>query len=289
MIDRSSIRLCLSVLLVGSLQPSGPSWCGGLAHMETPNADSRQSARLRPPSNPSPGQEWRAGTGLIFVWIPPGSFDMGSKLGEQRCADELPQRRVHFASGFWMGKYEVTQAQWLSVMEDNQSFWRGADLPVERVSWDDAKGFVRRLSERTGAIYRLPSEAEWEYACRAGSTTAYYWGKEMNGAYCWWAWNSSNRTHPVGKTKPNRWGLYDMLGNVHEWCEDAWHTSYNGAPIDGSAWITGGDPGIRVIRGGCWRSDELYLRSAERFGGGKEVGDYQDGFRCVLAPERSQK
>ena len=145
------------------------------------------------------------------------------------------------------------------------SRFKGRTLPVEQVSWSDAQEFVKKLSDNTGKNYRLPSEAEWEYAARAGSQTAYSFGDNVGelGRYGWFNNNSNNTTHPVGEKLPNAFGLHDMHGNVWEWTEDCWNENYSNAPTDGSAW-TAGNCSLRVVRGGSWYIDPQYLRSAGR-------------------------
>jgi formylglycine-generating enzyme required for sulfatase activity len=210
--------------------------------------------------------------GMEFVLIPAGEFDMGSPSDEEgRCTDEGPVHHVNIGKAFYMTKYEVTQKQWREIMGDNPSIFKGDDdLPVETVSWDDVQEFIKKLNEKEGTDkYRLPSEAEWEYACRAGTTTRYSFGDDESnlGDYAWYYENSDYETHPVGQKKPNSWGLYDMHGNVWEWVEDCWHSDYNGAPTDGSAWILACkyDGAFRVIRGGSWSSYARFCRSAGRY------------------------
>ncbi|MBA2732129.1 MAG: SUMF1/EgtB/PvdO family nonheme iron enzyme [Acidobacteria bacterium] len=210
-------------------------------------------------SNDSRRQSVTNGIGMEFVYVPAGSFMMGSENGE---AYEKPVHQVTIREGFYMGKYEVTQAQWQQVMGNNPSNFKGDNLPVETVSWDDAQEFIRKLNaQNDGYRYRLPSEAEWEYACRAGTTGDYAGEVDAMG---WYAKNSGKKTHPVGQKQANSFGLYDLHGNVLEWCEDWYHDSYNGAPTDGSAWISGGDQQSRVLRGGSWLFDSPFLRSAVR-------------------------
>jgi len=158
-----------------------------------------------------------------------------------------------------MAKYPVTQALWLAVMEENPAYFQGEKRPVENVSWDDAQAFIQKLNERTGEKYRLPTEAEWEFAARGGiygqrdaSSMTKFAGSNKLKEVGWYDENSHDETKPVGLKFPNELGLYDMSGNVWEWCEDAWHGSYEGAPEDSSAWITGGDQSLRVVRGGSW-------------------------------------
>jgi formylglycine-generating enzyme required for sulfatase activity len=201
------------------------------------------------------------GVKLEMIYIPGGEFTMGSNF-----LDESPPHPVKI-SPFFIGKYQITQAQWKAVMGKNPSHFNGDDLPVENALWNDVAQFCEAASKRSGKTYRLPTEAEWEYACRAGSTTKYCFGDDevSLGDYAWYRENSGDTTHPVGQRKPNAWGLYDMHGNVWECCEDVWHRGYNGAPTDGSAWLSGGDssvsgsdrlsggnPSIRVLRGGSY-------------------------------------
>ncbi len=214
-----------------------------------------------------------------MVRIPGGTFLMGSKAdpfaSSQPNADEQPQHQVS-VKAFAMGKYEVTQEQWYAVMGNLPSSFKGRTLPVEQVTWNDAQEFVRRLGAKTGKTYRLPSEAEWEYAARAGSRTEWSFGDNENelGRYAWFNANSGSTTHPVGEKLPNAFGLHDMHGNVWEWTEDCWNENYNGAPSDGSVW-SAGDCSRRVLRGGSWNFDPQVLRSAIRSGG--PASDRGDG------------
>lgn len=230
-----------------------------------------------------------------MVVIPEGSFLMGSppdpeqdpfsnakpvKIGEN---DERPQHSVNIQT-FAIGKYEITQEQWYAVMGNNPSSNKGRTLPVENVSWDDAQLFVQKLSQKTGKKYRLPSEAEWEYAARGGSTTAYPWGNSDAELHVY-AWFSAiaNGTNPVGLKNPNQFGLYDMIGNVWEWTQDCWNRNYEGAPTDGSAW-TGGDCSRRVLRGGSWYGVPQDLRTADRIGFTAASRYDDDGFRVARTP-----
>jgi formylglycine-generating enzyme required for sulfatase activity len=195
-----------------------------------------------------------------LVVIPAGTFTMGSnESGEQK-----PLHTVDVHS-FAMGKTEVTQNQWQAVMGYNPSRFKecGAACPVEQVSWNDAQSFAQKLSQMTGKIYRLPSEAEWEHACRAGSNQEYCGGDDVN-AVGWYVGNRSSMTHAVAGKQVNAFGLYDMSGNVWEWVQDVWNSNYNGAPTDGSAWIDGSDRAMRVQRGGSWFNLPGFLRSANR-------------------------
>ena len=194
-------------------------------------------------------------TGLEFVLLPGGSFKMGSSDGE---SNEKPVRQVR-VDGFLLSKTEVTQAVWEKIMGNNPcEYDKGANRPVQNVSWEDCKQFCER------AGLRLPTEAEWEYACRAGTETKYYWGNEMDGRYVWYSSNSSNETHPVGEKQPNAFGLYDMSGNVWEWCRD-WYASdyYSKGENDNPPGPSTGS--IRVVRGGSYTDVATSCRSAYRF------------------------
>jgi formylglycine-generating enzyme required for sulfatase activity len=214
----------------------------------------------------------RTVSGITFVYIPGGSFMMGATE---------PGERPHKVTlnGFWMSKYEVTQAQYEAVMGNNRSKFRGADRPVDSVSWNEAMAFCEKFA---GSGVRLPTEAEWEYACRAGTSTRYYWGDTMNGDYCWYEGNSGRETRPVGGKKPNAWGLYDMSGNVREWCLD-WYDGkyYESSPEKNPTGPQRGED--RVLRGGDWSNGDSFMGSAYRFGFDPKNGfNYYCGFRCVL-------
>jgi formylglycine-generating enzyme required for sulfatase activity len=200
--------------------------------------------------------------GMEFVLIRAGEFDMGSTLN-----DESPVHRVNISSVFYMGKYEVKEKQWRDVMGSSPSYFKGDNLPVEQVSWNDIQDFIKKLNDKEGGDkYRLPTEAEWEYPARAGRTARYSFGDDESiiRDYSWYDVNSGSKTHEVGQKKPNSWGLYDMHGNVWEWVQDIYHDSYSGAPIDGSAWEGSGSK--RVVRGCSWVSNAEGCRSAIRFG-----------------------
>ena len=223
------------------------------------------------------------GVTLEMVSLPAGKFLMGSSESDS----EKPPHQVKVNS-FAIGKYPITQAQYQAVMGNNPShFKNNPQNPVEQVSWDDAQAFCQKLSQITGKTYRLPTEAEWEYACRAGTTTRYYFGDDANqlGDYAWGGENSNGTTHPVGQKKPNGWGLYDMSGNVWEWCEDDWHDSYAGAPDDGTAWIDNDNcsQSEKCLRGGSWFSNPINCRSANRFRDNPDLHGSNIGFRvaCV--------
>jgi formylglycine-generating enzyme required for sulfatase activity len=210
-----------------------------------------------------------------MVVIPAGSFQMGSNED----GDEKPIHSITLKS-FALGKYEVTQGQWKSVMYSNPSNFSscGDNCPVEKVSWDDIQQYIQKLNQKTGQRYRLPSEAEWEYAARAGTKTQYAWGdgvgkNNANCDGCGSQWDNKSSA-PVGQFKPNAFGLHDMHGNVREWVQDYYHDNYSGAPSDGSAWETGGEQNYRVLRGGSWVNIPAFLRSANR---GRSTPDYRSG------------
>ena len=210
-----------------------------------------------------------------MVVIPAGRFRMGCLSDDGDCrSSEKPVREVVIAS-FALSKHEVTFAQWDACVSGggcggyrpSDRGWGRADRPVMNVSWEDAQSYVSWLSRDTGEAYRLPTEAEWEYAARAGTTTKYSWGNEIgenraNCEGCASRWDASE-TAPVGSFPPNAWGLHDMHGNVYEWVQDCWNGSYAGAPVDGSAWLSGTCSG-RVVRGGSWDYDPRNLRAASR-------------------------
>ena len=231
-----------------------------------------------------------------MVVVPPGSFTMGSPASEEgRYSNEGPQL-MRLTSGFAIGVYEVTFVEWDACMRaggcggyspDDEGRGRGR-RPVMSVSWEDAQAYARWLSGETGERYRLPSETEWEYAARAGTRTAWYWG-ESDAGQCRYAngrdefvscSDGYDYTAPVGSFAPNAFGLYDVLGNVEEWTEDCWNESYSGAPTDGSAWQAG-DCSRRVKRGGTWYLTPALLRSAVRSGFGADSRRLYTGFRVA--------
>ncbi|MDE5113317.1 MAG: formylglycine-generating enzyme family protein, partial [Trichodesmium sp. St15_bin1_1] len=210
---------------------------------------------------------------------------------------EGPQHYVNVPE-FLMGKYTVTQAQWQAVMGNNPSYFKGKNRPVEMVSWNDATKFCKKLSKKMGRDYRLPSEAEWEYACRAGTTTPFYFGETITGELANYRASKTyaheqkgeyrEQTTPVGQFPPNAFGLYDMHGNVWEFCQDVWHNNYDGAPVDGSAWVNGGDSRLRVYRGGSWIVYSSRCRSALRyFHNPNEAYNGLIGVRLVSVPPRT--
>jgi len=227
----------------------------------TPEGDRRQEITI-----------YKNSLGMALVKIPAGEFTAGSISGHH---DEEPVHQVRIATSFYMGAHEVTQAQWAAVMGKNPSEFRDEKNPVERVSWHDAVEFCERLTQAEGHTYRLPSEAEWEYACRAGTRTRYYHGDEERGLgeCAWHAGNAKKRPHPVAGKKPNAWGLYDMSGNVWEWCR----SPYGPYPFPSLA----GDA-LRVLRGGSWLNSPGNCRSAVRYRAQPDYRSGNLGFRVVV-------
>jgi formylglycine-generating enzyme required for sulfatase activity len=256
----------------------------------TPTAASQ--TQIRPmvapqkPAGPIPGQPWISPSSIEFVYIRPGTFMMGSPEAETGRNNDERQHRVTLTKGFWLGKYEVTQAQWEAVMGSNPSQFKGADLPVEHVSWNDCQAFIRKLCEKEGmlpGVYRLPTEAEWEFACRAGTTGPYAgnldsmaWygnnsgatrldvkslGDAEQNAYKQKIMDNRGTTHVVGAKSPNAWGLFDMHGNVWEWCLD-WYGDYPTGIVTDPAGPGSGSR--RVFRGSSWSLDAGRCRSAWR-------------------------
>ncbi len=238
-----------------------------------------------------------SGIKLEMVHIPGGSFLMGSPENEEgRNKNESPQHQVTLQP-FYMSKYPITQEQYLVIMGKNPSRFKGKKLftkdsqggkrPVETVTWLDATEFCQKLSIKTGKAYILPSESQWEYACRAGTTTPFYFGSSITPSLVNY---SSQSTCDVGSFPPDAFGLYDMHGNVWEWCQDVWHDNYNGAPTNGSPWETqekgkGFFKSIfsrgRVLRGGCWFNNSRNSRSASRINISADNFSSYGGFRIV--------
>lgn len=217
---------------------------------------------------------------MEFVYVQGGTFMMGSPVTETDRREDEVQHEVTVYS-FWMGKYEVTQKQFSLVMGVNPSSFKGENLPVEKVKLESATGFCKKFSGLHDVKARLPYEAEWEYACRAGTATKYYWGDSVDGAYCWYPMNSDERTHPVGVKKPNTWGLYDMSGNIYEWCMDGYEPDYY---KDGSTFNPADYLEIHSLRGGSWNFGSAYMRSAARGKLPPSMTNYNTGFRIVLEP-----
>ena len=231
-------------------------------------------------------ETWTNSLGMEFVPIPAGTFWMGSDDDDSDAlVDEKPRHEVEILRSFFLGKYPVTQAQWESVMGSNPSKFKGADLPVEMVSWDDVQEFIRKLNAQEGHDrYRLPTEAEWEYACRAGSETAYYFGddKDQLEDYAWYWDSSGEETRPVGQKKPNAWGLYDMHGNVFEWVRD-WYGDYIEDFVRDPEGPRAGE--YRVLRGGSWFVYTRFCRSASRSFSKPDTREVNYGFRLALSLE----
>ncbi|WP_370575246.1 formylglycine-generating enzyme family protein [Methanomethylovorans sp.] len=209
--------------------------------------------------------------GMDLIPIPAGEFYMGSLSDENNWyRNERPLHKVSMVNGFFLGRYQVTQKQWTDIMGVNPSRIPGDDRPVDRISWSEAQEFIRRLNEKeaTGK-YRLPTEAEWEYACRAGTDSRYSFGDEGSelSDYGWYSENESTGAYPVGRKKPNPWGLYDMHGNLWEWVQDRYHDNYEGAPADGSAWGEAASNAkvLYVLKGGSWITSAVGCRSASRY------------------------
>ena len=241
-------------------------------------------------SSPVFGQQLKItnSVGMKMVLIHPGSFTMGSPMNEVgRLANEM-QHEVTISKSYYLGVYEVTQGQYENVMGKNPSRFKGSQLPVESVNWHDTVSFCKHLSElpeekAAGRAYRLPTEAEWEYACRATSTTSYCFGgtAESHGEFAWFGENSERKTHPVSEKKANRWGLYDMHGNVFEWCQD-WGADYlTGAATDPQG-PSGGSR--RVGRGGSWNDVAASCRAAYRYSNDPTFRSINFGFRLALSP-----
>jgi formylglycine-generating enzyme required for sulfatase activity len=213
--------------------------------------------------------EWLGpASGIEFVFVPGGTFEMGDVFDDDDGFDD--EKPVHTVTvpGFYIGKYPVTQGQFAAVMGENPSYFKkGNEYPVESVSWEHAKAFVMTLNEKTGGEigFRLPSEAEWEYAARSGGKKERYAGGDDIDKLAWYKDNSEWTTHPVGEKEPNGLGIYDMSGNVWEWVEDDYQGDYTGAPTDGSAWVDSPGRGSnRVLRGGSWNSQARFCRTSYR-------------------------
>jgi Uncharacterized conserved protein len=308
------------------LEAAGKTESAGASKAEGTGGASNNAGSAKPSAKP--GAVVRNQMGMELAYIPAGSFMMGSSEAEVQAAYqdvrryfdsmqlksfdiEQPQHRVEISQPFYIGRYEVTQAQWKQVMGSNPSEVKdvskdqpfpvrvtrtprkGCDnCPVDNISWNDAQEFIRNLNARNdGYTYRLPTEAEWEYACRAETTTAFSSGDSLlpsqanfNGNYPFGGAPKGvylAKTIPVGSYQPNGFGLYDMHGNVWEWCEDIWHEDYNGAPPDGSAWLNGGDSNKRVLRGGSWNDIASSCRSAYRLSYFQKYGGITIGLRVV--------
>ena len=221
-----------------------------------------------------------------LVVVPSGEFDMGSN----ESPSESPPHRVAIPQPFAIGRREVTFAQWdLCVKAGSCKYtpsdhgWGRGERPVIDVAWDDVKDYIGWLSQKAGRAYRLPSEAEWEYAARAGAASAYWWGKDVGSGHAKCAdcgGDPAPQTVPTGSFRPNPFGLFDTAGNAAEWVQDCWNPSYRGAPHDGSAW-TSGDCALHVLRGGSFANKASAVRSAARFRYDVDVRYYANGFRIA--------
>ena len=271
--SRRVVLLLLLLLLLGA----GAAWKAGIFGGGTAAKEDREASKPaqpegtaapapppeRPEETPSLAPtltvEIADGVVMEFVLAPAGSFRMGSEAGD---ADEKPVVDVTLAA-FYVGRHEVTQAQWAALMPDNPSAHKDPRNPVESVTWDECVAFLATARAPEGWRFALPSEAQWEYACRAGTTTAYHFGDDPAAlsAHGWHKGNADGRPHAVGTGRPNAWGLYDVHGNVWEWCADGWHDSHRGAPGDGS--VRAGGRG-RVLRGGSWVHPPEEARAASR-------------------------
>jgi len=284
-----SAAVCLVVVVVCGCdrgQPTPP-----VASNPTPVATPVATPDPTPVATPNPTPvedmelpESATSIGMEFKLIPAGTFTMGDASGLN---NETPHE-VTLTKPFKMGVHEVTQDQYEQVMGVNPSEYKGADNPVETVSWEDAVEFCRKLSElpaekEAGNVYRLPTEAEWEYACRARTTTKFSFGDDESDSddYGWYSENSDQKTHPVGSKLPNAWGLYDMHGNVWEWCQD-WEEDYPSGSVTDPSGATSGS--YRVFRGGSWDFTAGFCRSALRYGYVPSYRDYDFGFRVSLSP-----
>lgn len=253
---------------------------GDAASGEAANTAAKSAARSAPAKTAT--VDLGGGVKMEFVLLGPGSFIMGSdeNTGD---GDESPEHKVTLSQPFYLGKYEVTQEQWAAVMGHNPSEFKGAKRPVDTVSWNDCQLFVAKLQEKTGREFALPTEAQWEFACRAGTTTLWSFGKDAGqaGDYAWVGDNSGGTTHPVGGKKPNPWGLYDMHGNVWEWCAD-WYEKHAYAGGDATDPRGPGASGGRILRGGAWGEHPNNIRSACRNCIGPDIRHNGTGLRCLM-------
>ena len=264
----------------GRFAPAAHLKLAQVERQSTPAGGTQVAVGSYPPPEPSTASRtWRNTLGIEFVLIQAGEFLMGSNSGHD---DAKPPHQVRISKPFYLGQYEVTQGQWQAVMGQNPSFFKGeATLPVENVSWEDVQEFLRRLNAREGGPkYRLPTEAEWEYAARAGTSMAYSFDdiERQLGEYAWSSEDAGGKTHPVGQKKPNAWGLYDMRGNVWEWVQD-WYGPYKAGAAVGPAGPSSGSD--RVKRGGSWHHCYCYCSGVERHFDppGYRIGDL--GFRLL--------
>jgi formylglycine-generating enzyme required for sulfatase activity len=275
-----------AILMISSGRPAGSEKAAKEEKaMAEGEAEEREAS-----AEGGPQEEITNSLGMRLRLVPAGSYMMGAVPGDDEADDdEKPQHRVEITKAFYIGVYEVTQAQYEAVVGVNPSYFKGDRRPVECVSWNDAVEFCRKLSQREGVTYHLPTEAEWEYACRAGSTTKYYWGDSDSniGSYAWYGFDKGNagvETHEVGSKTPNAWELYDMSGNVLEWCSDWFDENYyNSSPRQDPRGPSSGSS--RVRRGGCWNLNAWVVRSSLRYWGTPDGGYHDSGFRVVREVE----
>ena len=222
--------------------------------------------------------------GMEFVLIPSGSFMMGAdQESEPADSDEAPRHPVTISKAFYLGKFEVTQSQWVAVMGDNPSEFKGDNMPVGGISWDDAQSFLQKLNQMEGTDkYRLPTEAEWEYAARAGTESTYFFGNDTADLvdYAWYDDNSDEISHPVGQKRANPWGLFDMCGNVTEWVQDWYAQAYPPGQVTDPRGEEFGR--YRVMRGGCWSYPAWYCRASDRACAPPDFRANYYGFRILL-------
>ena len=273
-------KIKLEQLIWASVKDSGDEAKLKAYLNEFPNGANASRARLKltelntvitPPAQPAgKAKTFKSSIGMEFVLIPAGTLKIGSKENERNHnEDEEPQKEINIQN-FWLGKYEVTQKEFENVMESTPSYFKYCPrCPVELVSWEDAQKFIKKLNMKNdGFEYKLPSEAEWEYAARAGTSTGYYWGDDLDekeiDAFAWYYANSNGKTHEVGLKQPNGFGLYDMSGNVEEWCESVYIDNYRYTNMSGEIDVSGRDLSKKVVRGGSWLLNKKFLRSATR-------------------------
>ena len=212
-----------------------------------------------------------------MIPVPAGEYYMGSNKGSSY---EEPVHRVS-VKAFRIAQFQVTQKQWQNVMNTNPSYFKGCDeCPVEKVSWNEVQQFIARLNKISGQGLRLPSEAEWEYACRSTGNSERYCGGNIAKSFAWYFDNSSRKTHPVSEKRANSLGIYDMSGNVWEWVQDCWNPTYKDAPADSKAWLTG-QCKSRVLRGGSWDNKDYEMRLSYRNWDNVDKQDFTYGFRLA--------
>ncbi|MDF2936268.1 MAG: hypothetical protein K0Q90_1641 [Paenibacillaceae bacterium] len=269
----------------GNLLVLGAAVIGTLVYVSPLNSFTGGTVAVTPDSGAGGGNievlKLAQAVEMEFVKLQPGSFTMGApqELGDE---DESPVHNVKVTNSFYLGKHEVTQEQWEAVMKHNPSTFKGAKLPVETVSWEDCQRFLAELRTLTGRRFALPTEAQWEYAARAGTTTPWSFGEsgELAEDFGWFAANSGGMTHPAGEKKPNPWGLYDMYGNVQEWISDWYMNPYpKGEAVDPEGPPSGD---ARVLRGGAWGDYPAHIRSSSRNCMGPTDKHEGAGLRLVL-------